>query len=93
MFYAYVEKNYPRYRDPEHNFFLWHISEIFNILVINSPAWLDVFKEKNMLYPEHRKIVAELRKKYQEPSSLDADNLIRDIHPLVEKMMQERKSI
>ncbi len=93
MFYAYVEKNYPRYRDPEHNFFLWHISEIFNILVINSPAWLDVFREKNMLYPEHRKIVAELRKKYQEPSSLDADSLIRDIHPLVKKMMQEKKPI
>ena len=86
-FYAYVRKNYPRYRDPERNFLLWHISEIFNILVINSPAWLRVFKKKNLPYPEHRKIIAKLRKKYQEPSSLNADDLIRDIHPLVRQLM------
>lgn len=89
-FYAYVQKNYPRYRDPEHNFFLWHISEIFNILIINSPAWLAVFKKKNIPYPEHRRIIAELRKKYEKQSSFNVDDLIKDIHPLVKKMMEKK---
>lgn len=88
-FYAYVEKHYPRYRDPERNFLLWHISEIFNILVINSPAWQKVFGIKNMPYPEHRKIIAKLREKYQEPSSFNIDRMIRDIHLCAKKLIRE----
>lgn len=90
-FYAYIQRNYPRYRDPEHNFFLWHVSEIFNILIINSPTWLAVFKKKNIPYPEHRKILAMLRKKYGHQPSFDVDNLIKDIHPLVKEMMMKKK--
>lgn len=89
-FYAYIEKHYPQYRDPEHSFFVWHISEIFNILIINSPAWLYVFRKKNLPYPEHQKIINELRKKYREPSSLNVDNLIRDIHPFAKKLMAQK---
>ena len=88
-FYAYVEKYYPRYRDPERNMLLWHISEIFNILVINSPAWFKFFGIKNILYPEHRKIIMELRKKYPDAASFDIDAMIRDIDPFARELMKK----
>lgn len=89
-FYAYVEKHYPRYRDPERNFLLWHISEIFNILVINSPAWQKIFGIKNIPYPEHRKIIAELREKYRESSSFIIDDMIRDIDSRAKDFMKKK---
>ncbi len=86
-FYAYIEARSPRYRDPERNLLLWHISEIFNIIVINSPEWQKVFSSRNLPYPEHRAIIAALRKRYPHATSFDLDRLIRDIHPLAKKLM------
>jgi len=42
-----------------------------------------------MPYPEHRKIIAELREKYREPSSFNVDTMIRDIHSRAKKMVGE----
>lgn len=78
MFYDYFYKKYPRYRPSRHNFFVWHISEIFNVLVQNSPAWLRVFKEKTLVYPEHRAIIAGLKKKIS-GENLRADGLAKKI--------------
>lgn len=60
MFYDYFYSHYPKYRRPKQNFFVWHISEIFNIIVQNSPAWINRFKLKSLGYPEHKKMIRHL---------------------------------
>jgi hypothetical protein len=79
IFYEHIRRNYPQYKDPEHSFLVWHISEIFNSLIQDSPAWLKVFKKRTMPYPEHEKIIIALRKRYPDPAALKADNLIKEI--------------
>jgi len=88
MFYEHIKRNYPRYKDPEHSFLVWHISEIFNSLVQDSPTWLKVFKKKTMPYPEHEKIIMSLRKQYLNPATLQANDLIQKIAPLAVKLMK-----
>jgi len=60
MFYDYFYKRYPKYNHPKYEFFVWHISEIFNTVVQNSPVWFDCFKIKSLGYPEHEKIVKRI---------------------------------
>ncbi|MDI6780384.1 MAG: hypothetical protein QME25_09425 [Bacteroidota bacterium] len=89
IFYEYFYKLYPRYRQSRYNHFVWHISEIFNVLIQNSPVWFKVFKTKTMLYPEHKKIIARLRKKMS-AQNLSASNLIVMIIKEVKKEMRLR---
>jgi len=93
MFYDYFRKNYPRYKNPESSFYVWHVSEIFNSLVQNSPAWLNVFVEKTMSYPEHEKIIAKFKKKYKDPVLLKANELICDIRPFIKKLLRHESRL
>ena len=86
MFYDYFCENYPRYKHPKNSICVWHISEIFNSLVQNSPIWLNVFKKETMSYPEHEKIISQLKKRYKDSASLKVKNLISDIEPLVKTL-------
>lgn len=79
IFYDYLFKYFPKYKKSKYNFFIWNVSEIFNELVQNSPRWLKVFKVKSMGYPEHRKIVKKLSKKYHQMESWQTKQLIEDI--------------
>jgi len=79
IFYDYFYKNYPKYKTGKHNFLVWHVSEIFNVLVQNSDDWMKVFKIKSMAYPEHEKIVEKLEKKYKIMKLNKTDDLIDDI--------------
>lgn len=88
MFYEHIRRTYSQYKDPEHSFLVWHISEIFNSLVQDSPSWLAVFKKKTMPYPEHERIIAALQKRYADPVTLKADGLIREITPLAGKLIK-----
>jgi len=88
MFYDHIKRNYPQYKDSEHSFLVWHISEIFNSLIQDSPSWLAVFKKKTMPYPEHEKIITTLRKRYPNPIMLKADGLIREIAPFAGKLIK-----
>jgi hypothetical protein len=88
MFYEHIRRNYPQYKDPEHSFLVWHISEIFNSVIQDSPSWLAVFKKKTMPYPEHKRIIAALRKRYPDPTASRADGLIQTIVPLAGKLIK-----
>lgn len=77
MFYSYFLEKYPRYDTS--NKLLWNVSEIFNIIVQHSPAWLNAFKTRSMDYPEHTKIIHSLGKKYHKKKNWDVDELIQDI--------------
>lgn len=60
IFYDYFYTRYPQYQRPKDNFFVWHVSEIFNTIIQNSPVWLDCFKLKSLGYPKHKTIVAHI---------------------------------
>lgn len=88
LFYAHLRKDYPQYKDPKHSFFIWHISEIFNALVQDSPSWMEVFRKRTMPYPEHARTIRALRKRYSDPVGLGADGLIRVIVPFAKKLVK-----
>lgn len=79
IFYNYFYKKYSKYKKNDYNFFVWHISEIFNVVVQNSPKWLNVFKVKTMDYPEHQKIIKKIEGKYGHKKEWKVDDLIKDI--------------
>ena len=79
MFYDYFYQRYPKYNKPEKNFFVWHISEIFNTLIQNSPEWLRYFKRKSMGYPEHEKIVKKLGREWYRKNTWDLDEIVGQI--------------
>jgi predicted SprT family Zn-dependent metalloprotease len=84
MFYDYFYTQYPRYNKRKEDFFVWNISEIFNVVVQNSSEWVDVFREKTQLYPEHKKMITALAKRYKKglPS---AQTIIEDTIELLKK--------
>lgn len=85
IFYDYFYKKYPGYESDEYNFFVWHVSEIFNALIQSSPNWLKIFKMGSMSYPEHDKIINKLSKKYHKKIGWDIDSLIKEILECVRK--------
>lgn len=78
IFYDYFYKNYPKYNEPKYNFFVWYVSEIFNSLIQNSKEWLDVFDEESMAYPEHNKIIKNIR-----------DLKINNLDDLIDEIVKE----
>ena len=85
MFYDYFYARYPKYNRSADNLFAWHVSEIFNTLVQNSPAWLASFKQKSLGYPEHTKIVKQLSRVWYRRSKWDLDGLVDEIIKEVQK--------
>ncbi len=85
MFYYYFYSHYPKYRKPTNNYFVWHVSEIFNSIVQNSPTWLQLFHQKSISYPEHAKVVSRLRRKYYRRSVWDIAELTDEIIEEVKK--------
>ncbi|MFA6252156.1 MAG: hypothetical protein WCX74_02035 [Candidatus Paceibacterota bacterium] len=85
IFYNYFLKNYPKYNMEGDDFFIWHISEIFNSIIQNSKSWLNEFKTEAQTYPEHDKIIENLEKKYKNSSNFETKELIEDILSEVKK--------
>jgi len=85
MFYDYFYARYPKYRYPKHNFFVWHISEIFNTIVQNSPVWFNRFKLKSLGYLEHKKIVTRISRSIYRRSTWNIDALVDEIINEVQK--------
>lgn len=79
MFYDYFYARYQKYRRPKYNFFVWHISEIFNTIVQNSPAWIGYFRLKSLGYPEHKKIVTRISRVLYHRSAWNLDKLADEI--------------
>ena len=78
-FFDFFKKHYSTYKDPEHSLFVWHVSEIFNILVQNSSPWMSVFHKRAKLYPEHVSVVRSLRQWQKKQSHINIDLLIQKI--------------
>jgi len=79
MFYDYFYASYPEYRRSKHNFFVWHVSEIFNTIVQNSFPWLTCFKLKSPGYPEHKKIISRISRTFYHRSTWNLAELVEEI--------------
>lgn len=83
IFYNYFFKKFPKYKNKE--LFVWHISEVFNNIIQNSPKWVKTFELGSMGYPEHKYIVKKLVKEYYRKKDQKVDDLIKDIIKTVKK--------
>jgi hypothetical protein len=82
IFYEYFFNKYKKYKSYKYDFFVWHVSEIFNVLIMNRPEWQKILKNKDEGYPEHRKIIQKLSKK-----NYNLDDLIENIMIEVNKII------
>jgi hypothetical protein len=85
IFYEYFYSLFKKYRREKYNFFVWNISEIFNVIVQNSPQWLKIFGVPTMVYPEHEKIIKKIKKNYSLNKKNGVKNLILKILKEVKK--------
>lgn len=83
IFYDYFFERHPKYKNHKYDFFIWHISEIFNAVVQNSPKWIKIFKVKSINYPEHKAIINKLSRKYYKKHYWKIDDLISDIIKMI----------
>lgn len=79
IFYEYFYRHFKKYKKNKHNYFVWNVSEIFNVIIQNSPVWLKIFSLPTMGYPEHDKITKKLRKKYCLVGKNSVDDLVKDV--------------
>jgi hypothetical protein len=92
IFYEYFFQTYPQYADKDHEFFTWHVSEIFNTVVQNSARWINVFELESMGYPEHEAIVKKLTERHTVSEHFDTNALIVDIVSEVETILTALKN-
>lgn len=82
IFYEYFLNKYKKYKSHKYDFFVWHVSEIFNVIIMNRPEWQKILKNKDDGYPEHGKIIKKLNKK---ECGLDEliDSIILEVNKIV----------
>jgi len=79
IFFNYFFQKYPKYKNNKYDSLVWNVSEIFNVVIQNSPEWIKFFKLRSISYPAHEKIINKLNKKYHKKDISDVDMLIRDV--------------
>lgn len=82
IFYEYFLNKYKKYKIHKYDFFVWHVSEIFNVIIMNKPKWLKILKNKDDGYLEHRKIIEKLSKKEYGVDEL-VDNIMLEVNKIV----------
>lgn len=81
IFYEYFLNKYKKYKSHKYDFFVWHISEIFNVIIMNKQKWQKIIKNIDDGYPEHRKIIKKLSKKDYKLNDL-IDNIILEVNKI-----------
>lgn len=76
MFYDYFYEHYSKLPKSQDDFFVWNVSEIFNIVIQNSPKWVECFGLRSPGYPEHENIIGKISSKRPNNDSWDLDDLI-----------------
>jgi len=82
IFYEYFLNKYKKYKSHKYDFFVWHVSEIFNVIIMNKPEWQKILKNKDDGYPEHEKIIDKLSKKVYGTDEL-INNIILEVNKIV----------
>jgi len=77
IFYNYLYKNFPKYKNPKYSFKIWNISESFNILIQNSKEWVEIFSQRAMSYPEHKDLINRMKRIFDKKQ--DINYLLKDL--------------
>lgn len=86
IWYARFYETHPQYKpNTQADFFVWHVSELFNSVVQGTPKWLSEFGQEPMTYPQHDAILAELKPKYANKIGWTADDLTKELIERVKK--------
>ncbi len=79
IFYEYFLNKYKKYKSHKYDFFVWHVSEIFNVVIMNKPDWQKILKNKDEGCPEHRRIIKKISKKDYKLDHL-IENIIKEVN-------------
>ncbi|MFH1657589.1 MAG: hypothetical protein ABH919_03915 [bacterium] len=80
MFYDYLFKNYKICKEKKYLETIWNISEVFNVVIQNSPLWRKILKtEEEEAYPAHKELVRKMKQKWK--TKQDIDYLIKEVLP------------
>ena len=82
IFYEYFLNKYRKYKSHKYDFFVWHVSEIFNVIIMNRPEWQKILKNKDDGYPEHKKIIKKISKKVYGMDEL-INNIILEVNKII----------
>lgn len=74
IFFDYFMRKYKKYKSHKYDFFVWHVSEIFNSIILRQEEWQNLLESQNQDYPEHEKIISKLMKE-----KMSAEELIEKI--------------
>ena len=77
IFYDYLYRFFPKYKESKYNFQVWNISEAFNILIQNSEEWVEVFNQRAVPYPEHKNLIQQMQKIFNKKQ--DVNYLLRNL--------------
>jgi hypothetical protein len=76
IFYDYLYKNYPKYKNKKFEKQVWQMSEIFNVLIQNSKKWRNKFKQKVIIYSKLISKIKRMGKKL--PANFTARDFIKN---------------
>ena len=79
IFFEYFFRNYPKYKNDKFDALVWNVSEIFNVVVQNSPRWICLFELPSVSYPMHDEVIERISRIYYGEKNLNADRLIESI--------------
>ena len=76
IFYDYLFKNYPEFKNKKFEKEVWQMSEIFDVLIQNSKKWQSKFKQKVIIYSKLKPKIEGLGKTL--PTNLTAKDFIKE---------------
>ena len=79
IWYSEFYKNHPEFKSGEDDYFIWHVSELFNSIILGLPSWLAVFEQEPLAYPQHEAILSELKPKYASLQQWTAEDLTKEL--------------
>lgn len=84
IFFSYFFSKYKKYKSHKYDFFVWHVSEIFNSIILRRVEWKELLEADNLDYPEHKKIIARLIN-YRQPVDVLVDRIIKEVEISMQK--------
>jgi hypothetical protein len=83
IFFAYFLNKYKKYKSHKYDFFVWHVSEIFNSVIFRRSEWQELLRVENQDYPEHQQIITKLSGKNYSLADL-VDSIILEVEKLID---------
>lgn len=80
IWYTEFYKHHPEFTPgTEDDYFVWHVSELFNSIVQGLPHWVKVCEQEPMTYPQHETILTQLKLIYRTKKNWAAEDLTNEL--------------